>query len=288
MRVNLRLCTVFCTMLTSNLLFSQNYKDCITSFPVCEMRTFYFDEMASSGNPDNLSVMPCSKGFKETNSIWLKFKIAESGTLTFAISPKSEDDDLDFILLKKNSSSCENSEVIRCMAAGVNIGQITRSSNCTGQTGLNLYSMDEFEKSGCKFNSDNFLKFLDAKGQEEYVLMINNYDSRDGFSITFDGSAVLSPFYECDENALSEPITIESLYPNPATNSITLSYTSSINTSIDIAITDITGKLFERYNVNADLGINKNSFSINKLPAGTYLMKLSQNGFTTIKQFIKI
>ena len=181
-----------------------------------------------------------------------------------------------------------NSEVIRCMAAGVNIGQITRSSNCTGPTGLNLNSVDDFEKSGCKFNSDNFLKFLDAKQLEEYVLLVNNFDSRDGFSITFDGSAILSPFDECDKNALIEPITIESLYPNPSTNSITLSYNSSTSASIDIVITDITGKLFERYNVNANLGINKSSFNVNKLPSGTYLMKLSQNGFTTIKQFIKI
>ncbi len=56
------------------------------------------------------------------------------------------------------------------MASGNIIGKNARSSSmCQGVTGLSYQSLDEFEKSGCKYNSDNFLKYLSAEADEEYT-----------------------------------------------------------------------------------------------------------------------
>ena len=69
MRVPLKLCTVFCMLLASNLLFSQNFQNCATAFPVCEMRTSYFIEMAAKCKLHIHEVIQCSKGCMEPNSI---------------------------------------------------------------------------------------------------------------------------------------------------------------------------------------------------------------------------
>jgi hypothetical protein len=99
--------------------------------------------------------MNCDLYIEESNSLWLEFEIGFDGTLIFTISPEVPHDDLDFILFRK-SDDCQSLEEIRCMQSGISYGTDPRvSSRCSGKTGLDNMSIDEFELSGCKYNDDN-------------------------------------------------------------------------------------------------------------------------------------
>jgi len=191
-------------------------------------------------------------------------------------------------LYRKSDANCQKMEEVRCMAAGQNIGDAEDiNTKCKGRTGLSLSSVDEFERQGCRFSSDNFLKMLHVEQGEEFVLLINNFDSKDGFSITFEGDTHLRSLIDCDMISINEPLMIVNLYPNPAVNSINLEYLVQKAEALQIDLMDIAGKSYHHFDIVPELGKNKNTFVLSDIAKGSYLVRIRQGKFTTVRQFIK-
>jgi len=106
------------------------------------------------------------------------------------------------------------------------------------------------------------------------------------YEITRTNLTTLSPFAVADDN--SELIVDEQnssnikVYPNPCTDIINVSSTE-ITDQYAYQITDMSGKIF--------LSINNgtNTFDVSSLPAGFYLLKMTNidTQKTTVKEFIK-
>ncbi len=276
-------------LLLSQFLFSQHYQDCTEAFPVCNKQTYHFKSMDGVGKQqDNLGRLKCSNELHETNSLWMTFEVEKSGILTFFIDPAHSGDDIDFVLFKANTN-CAQLEEVRCMAAGVNLGQpMARSSACNGQTGLSYQSIDDFEHSGCKYESDNFLKFLSAIKGEKYFLFINNYNSKEGFSITYDGEVEFKTLGDCELFNVEQPIEIASIEPNPASKIITVNFMALKEKAMTTEIFAINGRRLYKSEINTEKGMNKQNIDIENYVPGTYLIRLTQDKYSTIRQFIKI
>lgn len=271
---------------------NSNYQDCMDAYPICHMKTYHFGGMKGIGNVnDQPNESKCfGKSFEETNSFWVKWRAETSGVLTFVINPNQQEDDFDFILFKRDDENCTILKELRCMAAGINIGEEDDEKlniRCKGRTGLSFSSVDEFENKGCKYSSDNFLKMLYMEAGEEYVLLVNNYDSGDGFSITFEGETDFRAYVDCNVLDTNEPLMIVNLYPNPAVNSVNIEYLAQKADLVEMDLLDITGKSFHHFEIIPELGKNKNTFLLHDLTKGSYLLRIKQGKFTTVRQFIK-
>ncbi len=275
--------------LSTQFIFSQHYQDCDQSFPVCNKQTYHFKSMDGYGAKlDGLGRLRCSDALQETNALWLTWDVAQSGILTFFIDPANASDDIDFVLFR-SSADCSKLEEVRCMAAGTNVGQPeVRSAGCKGQTGLSYQSIDDFEHTGCKYDSDNFLKFLSAEKGEKYFLLVNNYDSKEGFSITFDGDTEFKMTGDCELFNVEQPIAISSIVPNPASKNIAVNFFALKDQQLLTEIFAINGKRLYKGNMKTDKGMNKQTIDVENYAPGTYLIRLTQDKYSTIRQFIKI
>ena len=85
------------------------------------------------------------------------------------LTPIKPEDDIDFAVysLPGGINDCQNKEMLRCEAAGENVGQPPSNwLRCTGPTGMNLTSTDLSEDPGCSPLSDNWVRYFDmVEGQ---------------------------------------------------------------------------------------------------------------------------
>lgn len=273
-----------------NASFSQQFQDCSHAFPVCNKQTYYFNNMIGTGLVnDDIGKLSCSRRLQESNSIWLKFSILQSGVLTFIIDPMKADDDIDFVLFRKEGTNCNNLKEIRCMAAGETTGQLeSRNVSCKGATGLSYQSIDEFERSGCKYESDNFLKYLAAEKDEEYYLFVNNYHGGEGFSISFDGDMEFKEIENCLQYVKEEPLAIASIVPNPAKNYIDIFYHAVSMEEIKLDVFSMEGRLQATKSLNPLKDDQSYRLDIENMTAANYLLRFTQAKYSTIRQFTKI
>ncbi|HRG38454.1 MAG TPA: gliding motility-associated C-terminal domain-containing protein [Bacteroidia bacterium] len=122
----------------------------------------------------------------ESNSSWYKWTCSKAGTLTFDITPVDPTNDIDFILYELSGTStdaCGTRTSIRCTA-----------SSCqpvNGAVGIRVGSNDTNEPPNCNppnTGSDGYLRYVDMTVGKTYVLMVNNFSTASGFTITFGGS----------------------------------------------------------------------------------------------------
>ena len=287
--MKLRFIVLAFATLTCQLLNAQHFQDCETAFPICDKKTYHFDVLNGHGTIEEpIAKTRCFEGSsaKETNSVWLKWVILKKGILTFIIDPVDKSNDFDFILYKKGKN-CTLIEEVRCMASGNNIGGIDEKLNCLGKTGLRLNSGDDFEKLGCKYNDDNFLKFLSAEKEEEYVLLVNNYDSQDGFSISFGGTAEFKETLDCGFVSSTEHVKITSLYPNPVNDEISIQYVTDKEDLYTIQLLNVKGENIKSLSGYSKIGVNSKSLNVQNLTSGTYILQLKQGNYSTARKFVK-
>lgn len=201
--VVLRLISTICLSIFSFASFSQRYADCVKAKEICKKGTHEFLKASGEGRDQFESFpTPCFengdvRGNAEMNSVWIRFKIAKSGSLKFTIRPKKYDDDLDFVVYKLPDGACSSKRIVRCMAAGDKV----YPSFCMGATGLRDDEKDISEDAGCNGDKNGYLKPLNVKEGEEYVLLVSNVTTEgEGFSIRFYGSCMLP----CDEEKKPE------------------------------------------------------------------------------------
>ncbi|MEM9548013.1 MAG: T9SS type A sorting domain-containing protein [Bacteroidota bacterium] len=269
--------------------FAQNFQDCQNAFSICEKNTYHFDKLEGHGNRlESFSSTRCFQGLlaSETNSQWLTWKVEKSGLLTFVINPFYSQDDFDFILFLKDGD-CGTLKEVRCMASGNTIGDAHGNYDCLGKTGLNLSSVDDFEKTGCKYNDDNFLKFLTANEGEEYLLLINNYNSHGGFSVSIEGTAELSQLSKCQKNTLEEHIIITQMFPNPTSEEIQVQFVSKNEGLYNLQVLNVKGELVSEISNEAIIGLNTINVDVCDLVSNTYVIQVQLNGFSSAKRFVK-
>lgn len=290
MRRKFTIVLIITSMFLTTKSFSQTYQDCDSPYLICNKQTYHFPSIKGLGKKNDLLGNPrCSREIHETNSLWLKWKVKSAGVLTFYIDPANQSDDIDFILFKENQKNCADITEVRCMASGTSqLINRQRNNNCLGPTGLNYQSIDEFEKSGCKYDSDNFLKFLSVKDGEEFLLFINNYNSHSGISFSIDGDAELEITNNCPDILHELPMTILEMTPNPTNNNIQINYQIQNPGKIKIELFNIAGKRLWEGQVEAGKGINRHMLHTEMYAAGSYLIRMTSGDYSTIRQFIKI
>ena len=175
---------LFLLLIISNFYFSQG--DCVTALGVCGNSTITYSPTGIGSVNESLG--DClSTG--EHNSIWYKFKIATSGTLTFVINPADPTVDYDWAVYGPNTSCGSLGFPIRCNAATV-IG-------VSPITGLDMTSTITSAPGG---SSTPFCKYMDVIAGETYYLYLDNFQGGAStnvspFTLTWGGTATLaSPF----------------------------------------------------------------------------------------------
>lgn len=209
------------SLLAGTVSTAQNHADCSSAIDVCDKQKMSIASAGGEGDNDQeADFIACfmsseNKGQAEENSTWLKFEIAESGSLTFTITPHQSDDDIDFVLYRSIDGSCKNMKIVRCNAAG-DPSDWASHSRCLGKTGLRAGETDTSEDAGCQDADDNaWLAPVNALKGEKYILLVSNVTSRGpGFDIDLGGTALLP----CEKNkpiAAAAPQKKATLKPKP-------------------------------------------------------------------------
>ncbi|MDZ4757202.1 MAG: T9SS type A sorting domain-containing protein [Bacteroidota bacterium] len=128
------------------------------------------------------------------------------------------------------------------------------------------------------------------------VFSIKQYEDRPWMGPTFYIGTHGRGFFMSNSQvtSIAEPQTTEntanlSVYPNPASDNINLSFSLQKTSNVFISVVDLSGKqvfnteLYSIANGNQNIPIN-----ISDLKAGTYLVFLKQSGRQEVKKFIKL
>jgi len=81
--------------------------------------------------------------------------------------------------------------------------------------------------------------------------------------------------------------TIATTFPNPTSNNVTVQYHSPKNVLVEVHLTDISGRIIHRYEVNANNGINNLEIKMADLTSGTYFLSLSNSVDKVVERLIK-
>ncbi|WP_333877046.1 T9SS type B sorting domain-containing protein [Flavobacterium sp.] len=155
--------------------------DCADAIVVCGNTNFNNVEVNGSGSIQEVS----SCGGQEYNSIWMKIKIATSGTLEFTIVPESPNliEDFDFYLYYYES--CIEKNIIRCSTTNPNMAGLTY--NITG-----LQSSETDTSEGPAGDGNSFVSVVDVLAGETYMLVVDRAIGNSNFSIIWTGTATFN------------------------------------------------------------------------------------------------
>lgn len=160
--------------------------DCSSALSVCGNSTINYTPVGVGNVLESLGGCLTSG---EHNSVWYKFTIATSGTLTFVIIPADPTVDYDWAVYGPNRTCGNLGSPIRCNAAtAVGVGP---------NTGLNMTNTNTVGAPG---STVPFCRYMDVVAGETYYLYIDNWvnninPAMSAFSLTWGGTATLvSPF----------------------------------------------------------------------------------------------
>ncbi|MEO7175641.1 MAG: gliding motility-associated C-terminal domain-containing protein [Saprospiraceae bacterium] len=168
--------------------------DCPSGVILCDKHPFAVEKVLGNGVFTNeIPTNGCID--LEFSSAWYRWTCETAGSFAFTITPSNPTDDIDFLVfeLPGGLNDCANKKLLRCMAAGENVGQpFSTWQKCTGATGLGLNANDLQEAPGCASSSNNFVRYIDMIPDKVYALMIMNFsNSGNGFSINFSGTGTV-------------------------------------------------------------------------------------------------
>ena len=177
---------------------AQDNQDCDSAMEICSKSSMSLIPNGSNGEEDEGLEDLCVMG--ENHPAWFYWTIKEAGTLTFELTPESEQD-LDFVVfLLDTDLNCETKQVIRCMASGLSIGQ--DSERCMGATGLVAGEIDTVEYAGCSLEDNNYLAPLETAVGETYLLLVNDFSrTLDSYTLEFGGTANIECVSALDEKS---------------------------------------------------------------------------------------
>lgn len=171
------------------LVFSQGKQanDCVNYIQVCGNQQIELNPIGFG--VQEIEGTPCEG--KESNSLWLRFTAKTSGTLGFDLIPSSRDQfiDYDFWIFGPDVTCGNLGATIRCsttnpIAAGVGNRTGMRDSQPDGNF---------FEGPGA--DGDGYIKSLDVKAGESYLMVIDRPIGDGAFKLKWNGTALLvDPF----------------------------------------------------------------------------------------------
>jgi hypothetical protein len=277
-----------------------NYSDCDHAQMLCDKTPIVINQLSGSGDFSESSLGTCFRNdFQETNSVWLKWKVANPGSLTFTILPLVETDDLDFVLYRiRNFDHCVSKEVVRCMAAGPVLG--TESGNqeaCTGATGLHAGVNGAHLGSGCSKFEKNFLQPLDMLAGEYYTLFINNFRSSSGIYIEWGGTGSFQQIAgQCLPQTSASPspvlgssrrLQFSTPFPNPASDRVYISALSEEAQTGQLQIIGSDGQIELSRPFVISAGGSTLELPTESLRNGVHFIKLRTDAETQVLRFEK-
>ena len=81
--------------------------------------------------------------------------------------------------------------------------------------------------------------------------------------------------------------TIATAFPNPTSEYVNVQYHSPKNVSVEVTVTDLSGKIVQIYEVDANDGMNNLEINMTELASGTYFLSLSNSIDKVVERLIK-
>ncbi|HPS83998.1 MAG TPA: T9SS type A sorting domain-containing protein, partial [Bacteroidales bacterium] len=76
------------------------------------------------------------------------------------------------------------------------------------------------------------------------------------------------------------------IYPNPASDNLSISFNTNMSSDYVVSIITVLGDVVSSYNVNSN-GFDVKTINISDLPAGIYMVQVSNEKGSTTKKLIK-
>ncbi len=216
--------------------FGQSPNDCTNAISICGDSSLSidpdgigFDEFSLPGN----FTPPCYTF--DSNTIWFKFEIVQSGTFTFDLIPDNGEDDYDFAIYGPNVTCTTLGNSIRCSSTN------PQAAGVPAATGLNLTATDFEEGPG--EDGDGYLEFIDATAGDIYYLLVDRAVGSGPLSLFYTGEATLpNPVFanqapnlmSCDVDGTQDGFTPFNLETQNSTiigvqTDVVVTYHSSLN-----------------------------------------------------------
>ncbi|MDQ0592729.1 gliding motility-associated-like protein [Chryseobacterium ginsenosidimutans] len=156
-------------------IFAQ--EDCSSAITVCGNSNINYTPVGIGNTNETLG--GCLS--YENHSVWYKFTIATSGTLTFDLAPTGPVD-YDWAIYGPNVTCSNRGTPVRCNASGYFVN-----------TGMNMTNTNTSSGAG---NTDPYCKYMDVVAGQTYYLYIDNWSTTVyTFNLTWGGTATfVSPF----------------------------------------------------------------------------------------------
>ena len=117
-----------------------------------------------------------------------------------------------------------------------------------------------------------------AKGKLKVRFVADNWDVSDGFSFTVQTVTAVNDY---------AGITDLSVFPNPATDRLNVSFVTDNVSSINCKILDMTGKLLYNKQIESNGGLIEESVDVSGFAKGIYFLRIETTKGTTIEKFVK-
>ncbi len=88
-------------------------------------------------------------------------------------------------------------------------------------------------------------------------------------------------------NSLSLKESVAGVYPNPAKNNITVSFTATKSAAYEINLSDLQGKVLLRMKSVSAPGSNTHNIDIDKFASGVYMLRIQHENTITVKRVLK-
>lgn len=146
------------------------------------------------------------------------------------------------------------------------------------------------------FDGTNYISLGNVNGagnnnRNEYSYYDNDIKNNSGQKIYYrlqlmdrSGSYTFSKIllFSRDQSSLAV-----SLFPNPAQHTLNISFDQKKGFETTVVITDMKGLLLKKQSGNYSSGITSINIDVSELPAGTYILSVSNNNGTAHQKFIK-
>lgn len=135
---------------------------------------------------------------------------------------------------------------------------------------LARYDMQHYPKGYLQFQSASLLRVK---------FTVDNWDEGEGFVME----------YVAGTSGIEDPesgLTDVTVYPNPATDFITLKFNTEKAENVAVNVVDVTGKLVYSEQINHAGGDFQRQFNISNLSKGFYIMNLETSKGKTVRKFI--
>ncbi|MCB9186279.1 MAG: gliding motility-associated C-terminal domain-containing protein [Flavobacteriales bacterium] len=233
--------------LSGNLALAQ--QDCFDAIYVCN--SSYTQNTAYTGVGAEQEVPPATTclGNGEVNSVWYRFTVYNTGSLTFQLNPLNPNDDYDFALFNLTNDSC--SGILNGTLSPISCNY----SSSVGATGLSNGGIGNSNGS----SGPNQNASLNVIAGESYALMVSNFTaSQSGYSLDFGGSASVAD----NASAVPDSISLANIC-NP--KQVVLFFTEEFNCSSISGTSEITVTGPSGVNVTQVVGLNCNGGTTDRL-----------------------